>query len=89
MCVVIAQVTVATAEGVPEGIDVPNIILIESESVDVSWKPPSKPNGILTNYILYVSDGRAIKTRLLSMTLRGKWISCCPVGSGRLFLLRT
>ncbi|XP_062584554.1 usherin-like isoform X1 [Saccostrea cucullata] len=63
-------VMIATAEGVPERMDPPVLLQIQSESVEVSWKPPSKPNGIITNYILHVSDGRAIRTMQLSITLR-------------------
>lgn len=62
----------ATAEGVPGKIDPPLVLQVEATSVEVSWKPPAKPNGIITHYVLHMSDGKKNKTMGLSLTVRGR-----------------
>lgn len=62
----------ATAEGVPGKMNPPLILQVEATSVEVSWKPPSKPNGIITHYVLHMSDGKKNKTMGLSLTVRGR-----------------
>ena len=61
----------ATAEGIPGKIDPPVILEVQSSRVEVSWKPPSKMNGILAHYIVHLSDGKAIKTLTLSLVVKG------------------
>lgn len=62
----------ATAEGVPGKLDPPLILLVGATSVEVSWMPPTKPNGIITHYVLHMSDGKKNKTKGLSLTVRGR-----------------
>lgn len=62
----------ATAEGVPGKLDPPLILLVGATSVEVSWMPPTKPNGIITHYILHMSDRKKNKTKGLSLTVRGR-----------------
>ncbi|XP_053568734.1 usherin [Bombina bombina] len=45
-----------TEESLPQGIPVPNIYSYSTDSFNISWSEPQHPNGILTEYGLYM-DG--------------------------------
>ncbi|XP_074522167.1 usherin [Halichoeres trimaculatus] len=47
--------TLRTAEDSPGPVDSPAVSGIHPRSVTVTWFPPSQPNGVITNYTLYLS----------------------------------
>ncbi|XP_021347323.1 usherin-like [Mizuhopecten yessoensis] len=49
-CTASDKVTVATAEGKPEDVLPPSVNVLSSASLEVSWSPPVKPNGIISHY---------------------------------------
>uniref|UniRef100_A0A4W6FW95 Usherin n=1 Tax=Lates calcarifer TaxID=8187 RepID=A0A4W6FW95_LATCA len=46
--------TLRTAEDSPGPVDSPTISGLHPRSVTVTWDPPSEPNGVITNYTLYL-----------------------------------
>ena len=46
-------VNVKTQEAPPENQDPPVVVAKASNAVDISWKPPRKPNGVITMYRIY------------------------------------
>ncbi|XP_044201958.1 usherin [Thunnus albacares] len=46
--------TLRTAEDSPGALDTPAVSGLHPRSVTVTWVPPSQPNGIITNYTLYL-----------------------------------
>ncbi|XP_029354432.1 usherin [Echeneis naucrates] len=46
--------TLFTAESSPGPIDSPTVSALQSRSVTVNWVPPAQPNGIISNYNLYL-----------------------------------
>eukprot|EP00794_Sanderia_malayensis_P020024 gene20024-21985_t len=57
---------VTTDEDIPEHIDQPKVLNIESRRVLVEISAPSKPNGVIIHYILYVNGtekNRTLQTR--------------------------
>ncbi|XP_041418335.1 usherin [Xenopus laevis] len=50
------SVHVQTLDGEPEGISPPEVAVINSTAVRVIWTPPSNPNGIVTEYSIYVNN---------------------------------
>ncbi|XP_053172998.1 usherin [Scomber japonicus] len=46
--------TLHTAEDSPGALDTPAVSGLHPRSVTVTWVPPSQPNGIITNYTLYL-----------------------------------
>ena len=48
-----------TDEGVPEGLDAPNVQPILSTEILILWSSPSSPNGIITSYEV-IRDGNTI-----------------------------
>uniref|UniRef100_A0A667ZN39 Usherin n=1 Tax=Myripristis murdjan TaxID=586833 RepID=A0A667ZN39_9TELE len=49
-----------TAEDSPGPVDAPAVSGIHPRSVTVSWLPPFQPNGLITNYTLYLHPGSSI-----------------------------
>ncbi|KAM5165253.1 usherin [Mantella aurantiaca] len=49
-------VHVTTPDGVPEGMLPPEVVAINGTAVRVIWTPPLNPNGIVTEYSIYVND---------------------------------
>ncbi|XP_008295345.1 usherin-like, partial [Stegastes partitus] len=49
--------TLRTAEDSPGPVDTPAVSGLHSRSVSVNWVPPTQPNGIITNYTLYLHSG--------------------------------
>ena len=53
---------VRTAEDVPTGLATPTIVVDGPSAVNVSWSPPSQPNGLIRHYVvryrLFVLSGR-------------------------------
>ncbi|XP_041646715.1 usherin [Cheilinus undulatus] len=47
--------TLHTAEDSPGPVDSPAVSGLRPRSVTVTWAPPSLPNGVITNYTLYLS----------------------------------
>uniref|UniRef100_UPI0037E7E888 usherin n=1 Tax=Semicossyphus pulcher TaxID=241346 RepID=UPI0037E7E888 len=47
--------TLSTAEDSPGAVDTPAVSGLHPRSVSVTWVPPSQPNGIITNYTLYLT----------------------------------
>ncbi|XP_029281914.1 LOW QUALITY PROTEIN: usherin [Cottoperca gobio] len=46
--------TLRTAEDSPGPVDTPAVSGLHPRSVTITWVPPSQPNGIITNYSLYL-----------------------------------
>ncbi|KAG9484595.1 hypothetical protein GDO78_010137 [Eleutherodactylus coqui] len=47
---------VTTLDGEPEGLQPPEVELINSTAVRVIWSSPANPNGLVTEYSIYVND---------------------------------
>ncbi|XP_069811529.1 usherin [Dendropsophus ebraccatus] len=47
---------VTTLDGEPEGMLPPEVVVINSTAVRVIWSSPSNPNGVVTEYSVYVND---------------------------------
>ena len=72
----IFQVEVATAQSKPEGLKSPVVSDVTSTSLKVTWTPPTKLNGILKGYTLYMSDVETVlsfKTTALKWSRTGKY----------------
>ncbi|XP_041351149.1 usherin-like [Gigantopelta aegis] len=52
-CGTSAAVKVKTQEAPPENQDPPDVVAKASNAVDISWKPPRKPNGVIKMYRIY------------------------------------
>ena len=52
-CTSSAPVSNMTLEALPEGVPELTILDLQARSLVVSWQEPDKPNGIITEYILY------------------------------------
>ncbi|XP_076463865.1 usherin-like [Babylonia areolata] len=55
-CAYSPDVNVTTAEGTPQGVDTPTVVVMSATTVDVFWKAPDKLNGQLRAYTLFLSD---------------------------------
>ncbi|GCB73033.1 hypothetical protein scyTo_0006590, partial [Scyliorhinus torazame] len=64
------MVHVTTSDGEPEGMLPPEVNVINSTAVRVIWTSPSKPNGLVTEYSLYVNK----KQRNTGMNLPGSFV---------------
>ncbi|XP_067901794.1 usherin [Heterodontus francisci] len=64
------MVHVTTSDGEPEGMLPPEVNVINSTAVHVVWTSPSKPNGLVTEYSIYVNK-RQQKT---GMNLPGSFV---------------
>uniref|UniRef100_A0ABM5FDT3 Usherin-like n=1 Tax=Pogona vitticeps TaxID=103695 RepID=A0ABM5FDT3_9SAUR len=51
-------VEVTTSDGEPEGMFPPEVLIINSTAVRVIWTSPSNPNGVVTEYSVYVNNKR-------------------------------
>ncbi|OXB77922.1 UNVERIFIED_CONTAM: hypothetical protein H355_015208, partial [Colinus virginianus] len=49
-------VHVITSDGEPEGMFPPEVVIINSTAVRVIWTSPSNPNGVVTEYYIYVNN---------------------------------
>ncbi|NXU70580.1 USH2A protein, partial [Oreotrochilus melanogaster] len=49
-------VHVTTLDGEPEGMFPPEVVIINSTAVRVIWTSPSNPNGVVTEYSVYVNN---------------------------------
>ncbi|XP_040553355.1 usherin isoform X3 [Gallus gallus] len=49
-------VHVITSDGEPEGMFPPEVVIINSTAVRVIWTSPSNPNGVVTEYSIYVNN---------------------------------
>ncbi|XP_018411554.1 PREDICTED: usherin [Nanorana parkeri] len=49
-------VHVTTPDGVPEGMLPPEVVAINGTAVRIIWTPPLNPNGVVTEYSIYVND---------------------------------
>nr|XP_056708935.1 usherin [Euleptes europaea] len=49
-------VCVTTLDGAPEGMFPPEVVIINSTAVRVIWTSPSDPNGVVTEYSVYVNN---------------------------------
>ncbi|XP_073409429.1 usherin [Dendrobates tinctorius] len=47
---------VTTLDGEPEGLLPPEVVVINSTAVRVIWSPPARPNGVVTEYSIYVDN---------------------------------
>ncbi|XP_041108645.1 usherin [Polyodon spathula] len=45
-----------TSDGEPEGVFPPKVVTLNSTAVRVIWTSPSNPNGVVTEYSVYVND---------------------------------
>ncbi|MGH0120774.1 UNVERIFIED_CONTAM: hypothetical protein FKN15_027140 [Acipenser sinensis] len=54
-----------TSDGEPEGVFPPEVVTLNSTAVRVIWISPSNPNGVVTEYLVYVND-RQHKTGMSS-----------------------
>ncbi|XP_038667644.1 usherin isoform X2 [Scyliorhinus canicula] len=64
------MVHVTTSGGEPEGMLPPEVNVINSTAVRVIWTSPSKPNGLVTEYSLYVNK----EQRNTGMNLPGSFV---------------
>ncbi|KAM6217822.1 usherin isoform 2-T2 [Rhynchocyon petersi] len=46
----------ATCDGEPQGMLPPEVVIINSTAVHVIWTPPLNPNGVVTEYSVYVNN---------------------------------
>jgi len=58
-----SQVSVRTLEGTPDGVTAPIATIIDPTSLNITWLEPTRPNGIINQYIL-LQDGSPIFTGL-------------------------
>ncbi|KAM9212500.1 usherin [Dugong dugon] len=49
-------VSVTTCDGEPQGMLPPEVVIINSTAVHVIWTSPSNPNGVVTEYSIYVNN---------------------------------
>ncbi|XP_068088985.1 usherin isoform X3 [Hyperolius riggenbachi] len=54
-------VHLTTLDGEPEGVFPPEVVAINSTAVHVIWTPPLNPNGVVTEYSIYV-DNKGYRT---------------------------
>jgi hypothetical protein len=76
-CLSIFQITVATAQAAPEGVQVPKLEVLNASSLRVSWQTPDVPNGIIKVYRVHFVGGNNLtvyNTTQLSMVIAGKLI---------------
>uniref|UniRef100_F7ALI8 Usherin n=1 Tax=Xenopus tropicalis TaxID=8364 RepID=F7ALI8_XENTR len=52
-CGVGPRVSTRTDEAPPEGLDCPHMVAVGPETIKIDWRPPVKPNGIITSYFIY------------------------------------
>ena len=72
---------------VPEHIDQPKIVNIESRTIFVEIAAPAKPNGIIIYYILYLNNTEMNRTLSTNFQVRGllpftyytAYVDCCTV----------
>ena len=68
-------VSVRTFEAAPEGQEPPRLAARGSSSVEISWKPPTHPNGEITQYQVYRreldDDSRGLIINVLEPTVTG------------------
>lgn len=50
------NVTVTTAEGIPAGVQLPNVTAVSSVALQFAWSEPLYPNGQILLYTLYLSS---------------------------------
>ncbi|CAJ1048931.1 LOW QUALITY PROTEIN: usherin [Xyrichtys novacula] len=55
--------TLRTAEDSPGPVDTPAVSGLHPRSVTVTWVPPTQPNGVITNYTLYLSPNSVSEPR--------------------------
>ncbi|KAM9860567.1 LOW QUALITY PROTEIN: usherin [Aulostomus maculatus] len=55
-CTASATLSTVTEEAPPSDLSAPTLKVTSPESVEVSWRPPEKPNGIITGYELRRDD---------------------------------
>ncbi|KAM4602923.1 usherin [Polymixia lowei] len=71
-----------TAEDSPGPVDPPTASALHPHDVTVTWRPPSQPNGLITNYTLYLhhisGDSLAPNPRPLSSPISGTTSSQGP-----------
>jgi hypothetical protein len=73
-CVIIFQFSFTVPDSAPENITYKNI---SSGEIEISFLPPSHPNGIIQNYTIYLkrnngNEERTINTTTLTQTIKGK-----------------
>lgn len=51
---------IRTPEAPPEGIPPPQLTVVSSSSIDLTWSPPTQSNGIIQTYQLFRSGGGAV-----------------------------
>ncbi|KAM4770863.1 usherin [Rhinophrynus dorsalis] len=80
---------VTTLDGEPEGIFPPEVVVINGTAVRVIWSAPSNPNGVVTEYSIYVnnkiyktgmnSPGSFILAELFPFTVYNIQVEVCTV----------
>ena len=68
-CTNSSAVTNTTLEALPEGVSDPNISELQPRLLVVSWQPPTRPNGVITEYILTLTSNNTILLRGLALSL--------------------
>ncbi|XP_078412490.1 usherin [Cetorhinus maximus] len=61
-CAVSSKVVAATVQGVPEKVYSPTVIALNATSLQLMWRPPAKPNGIIHEYQIHQIEARLIYT---------------------------
>jgi len=47
----------------PQDVAVPRVSGVQSSSLRLTWEPPARPNGIITNYNIYQNEVLAYNVR--------------------------
>ncbi|XP_078086591.1 usherin [Mustelus asterias] len=61
-CADSSKVIAATVRGVPENVYPPTVIALNATSLQLTWRPPAKPNGIIHEYQVHQIEMRLIHT---------------------------
>ena len=56
----------ATDEATPVGLAAPSVTPLSARRVEVSWSPPSQPNGIINSYEIFRQEDDLVPTTILS-----------------------
>ena len=61
-----SQISVYTGQLAPEGIGAPQLRVLGSRRIDVSWTRPSKPNGVIAKYEVIIAERDVISKYVIA-----------------------
>ncbi|XP_047436500.1 usherin [Mugil cephalus] len=79
--------TLRTAEDRPGPVDTPTISGLHPQSASVTWAPPTQPNGIITNYTLYLYPGSITSLHFEPSSVSNSSLTLNPSSGPNLSLL--